>query len=579
MWTDNELWFEHVRGQSVVKNRTRDWMFIWWLLLVGLFGLLFWRVAFIQLGQGNDLFARAESQRIRTLVLPSARGKILDRNGYDLVSNVPIFQKVMFDPSRGLTYEKISRDEYNQLLVSNSSYPVMEIVDRDYLIGEDGAHILGYVGAISSKELQENLRVCPGKQFFNDSLIGRSGIEDYYDCELRGKDGELIVEVDTAGRLVRIMGRKDPVAGENLQLTVDKELQLYSAELMKDYKGAVIAMSPITGEIIAMGSYPSFDPNWFSLRQRNDDIERYSAQIGALFNDPDRSMLNRAISSAYPPGSIFKLISSLAGLESEKISESDYYEDTGVVTLGSYEFRNWYYLKYGAGEGQVNVVRALSRSTDTYYYDLGGKIGPDVIAEWARKFVMGSSTGIDLKGEAKGLIPDPEWKLQTKKERWYLGNTYHMAIGQGDVLATPLQLATITGPFVNGGFWCKPYLNQNNQSECHRIDSDDRNLEVVLEGMIGACSPGGTAGVFYNQPYQVACKTGTAEYGPRNELGRRATHAWFTMVGPMEKISNNWVLSKDNPIVVTVLVESGGEGSEKAAPVAKRIMDRWMGID
>jgi len=245
------------------------------------------------------------------------------------------------------------------------------------------------------------------------------------------------------------------------------------------------------------------------------------------------------------------------------------------VQMGTYQFRNWYYLKYGAGEGSMNVVKALARSTDTFFYDLGGKLGPDLMAKWARNLGYGSITGIEIPGEVSGLIPDPEWKLKTKNERWYLGNSYHMSIGQGDVLVTPIQVAQVTGVFANEGMICAPHLVKGDAS-CNKANINMADLETVIAGMRAVCSPGGTAVVFNDVPYGVGCKTGTAEYGPRDEFGRRETHGWITVMG----IGNNDEdMVRAKPFVVSVLVEGGGEGSIVAAPIAKEVMDYWYGLE
>jgi penicillin-binding protein 2 len=238
-------------------------------------------------------------------------------------------------------------------------------------------------------------------------------------------------------------------------------------------------------------------------------------------------------------------------------------EDTGEIKVNDFRFANWLYDRTGGTEGLVDAVKSLQRSNDTYFYKVGEWLGPDKLATWSRYFGLGSQTGIELPGEASGLIPDPLWKERTTGDRWYLGNTYHMAIGQGDVAVTPLQMALATAVIGNGGRWCQPSLLQDKPAECKELGISGENLKVVIDGMKAVCQPGGTAARWANFEMQVACKTGTAQYGGAES---DKTHAWFTVMAPA-----------DNPkIVLTILLEDAGEGSDTASPVARQVLSAWM---
>jgi len=556
-------------------KQSRKWFLGWWLCLVLGVGVLLLRAMELQVWSGEYFYARADDQRMRLVSIPASRGIIYDRNGEPLVRNVPVFRKLMIDPAKGLYLAVIDREEALAMKEIDEQVQVVEAVDRQYLYGKELAHVLGYLGETNEDEINASglvNQVC-AKKLELGSLIGRAGIESWLDCTLRGNDGTLLLEVDTSGGMVREFGREAPVSGNRVDLTIDLGLQKKAYESMGDKVGALVAMDPSNGEVLAMVSTPSYDPEWFGLKSRIDAKFQTNESLNDLFNAPGKPLLNRAVSSMYPPGSVFKLVTALAGLEENKIDANDLYTDTGIVQMGTYQFRNWYYLKYGAGEGSMNVVRALARSTDTFFYDLGGKIGPDGMAMWARNLGYGTLTGIEIPGEARGLIPDPEWKLSVKNERWYLGNSYHMSIGQGDVLVTPIQVAEVTSVFANEGTICAPHLVKSD-GKCNKVNVSSTNLETVIAGMRAACSPGGTASVFNEVAYGVGCKTGTAEYGPRDEYGRRETHGWITVMG----MGKNDVTEGDvKPFVVSVLVEGGGEGSVVAAPIAKEVMDYWYG--
>jgi len=280
---------------------------------------------------------------------------------------------------------------------------------------------------------------------------------------------------------------------------------------------------------------------------------------------------NRAISGMYPPGSTFKMVTTLAALQDDKLQSDFAYTDTGSITVNSFLYTNWYFTQHGRTEGLVDWTRALARSVDTFFYKVGEYTGPDTIAKWAKNLGYGTKTGIDIPGEVEGLIPTPAWKQQVKHEPWFLGNTYHMAIGQGDILATPLQVNLMTNILATDGKKCPPHLNKALNAQCSVLSLRPEAMEIIKSGMVKACSYGGTAFPLFSlnanpdEPF-VACKTGTAEYAGAD--GRIGTHAWLTAYAPVE-----------NPTLsVTVLVEAGGEGSKAAAPIARQVLVKYFNL-
>jgi len=410
--------------------------------------------------------------------------------------------------------------------------------------------VVGYVGEVSETEVGL-LKTSGGKYDAGDS-IGRAGIEAQYEERLRGEDGGRLVEVDSAGNFVREMGKKEPVKGENLQLTIDKDLQEKGLTSLNGRKGAVVASDPNTGEILALVSSPSFDPN------SRDAVQE------AMLN-PELPMFNRAIGAVYPPGSTFKMITTAAAISSGKVRSDFTFNDQGYISVGGSIFNNWLFTKGGGVEGAVGFSRAIVRSTDTFFYTVGEMTGPEIIGNWAKKFGLGQKTGIDLAGEVAGLMPSPDWKIKTKGEQWYLGNTYHVAIGQGDILATPIQINLMTDILATNGSKCGPHLIKG--TVCTNVEIDPAALKIIHEGMLGACSAGGTAYPLFDFVPKIACKTGTAEY--MAEDGKMRTHGWLTGFAPADKPK----------ISITAVLEGGGEGSDVAAPVVRKMLSVYFGVE
>jgi penicillin-binding protein 2 len=507
--------------------------------LIAVFFLLVGRLFWLSVVQAQHYQDISQENRVRLIYEDVPRGIITDRSGKVLVRNTP--------------------------------------EGREYLYAKELAHVIGYVGQADENDLKENEYLMLG-----DS-VGKSGLEKEYDWLLSGQKAERLVEVDTGGEIIRELGYKEGQSGQDLRLYLDWEMQKSAYDALGDEVGAAIVSKP-TGELLALVAKPSFDANIFTMT----DIKNKQEQVAFLFADESQPVFNRAITGLYPPGSTFKPITALAGLESGKISADTVYEDVGNLCFGEWCFGNWYYLQYGRKEGEVNLVKALQRSNDIYFYQVSRLLGINLLSDWAKNFGLTMLTGIDLPGEAEGFFPNAEWKEEVKGESWYLGDTLITSIGQGDILTTPIQIHTMTASLSNRGTMCSPQLLDSYQEvyerekwvtaekkECRNLGLDPNNLDLVLTGMKQACEPGGTGWPLFNfgiggestasagfKPIPVACKTGTAEFGDPQDK----THAWFVVFAPV-----------DNPeVVVTILAEKAGEGSSDAAPIAKEILTHYF---
>ncbi len=396
---------------------------------------------------------------------------------------------------------------------------------RKYPYGQAMGLISGYVNQVNEDDLKE--RKC-GLEFDHMDLIGRGGVEEKMDCSLRGKNGRRLIEVDALGRYVRELGREEPVSGQNLTLSLDAYWQEQAFQLLNGRKAVLLVSNPKTGEVLVMASSPSFDPNNFSFNKNDIAVNNY------LRDDSNFPLLNRAIAGRYHPGSVFKPVLAVAGLESGVISGETTFEDTGFIRVGDYTYSNWLWLKERRTEGQVNVVKALQRSNDVFFYKLGEKLGVDQIKQWAVRFGYGLKTGIELPGELAGIVPDAQWKKETKGETWFLGNTYHLSIGQGDLSVTPLQINQMTNIIANDGIKCPMTIlalpENEKRSRNEVLGIKKQTLTLVKEGMKRACQKGGTGWPLFGMKTEVACKTGTAEVGD----GTNDTHAWMTAFAPAD---------------------------------------------
>ena len=451
--------------------------------------------------------------------------QVIDHQYYQALASGNRIKLVSLPADRGVIFDRFSRP-----LARNAP------AGREYLLGEAAGQVIGYVGL-------------PAQAGESDrESVGQEGLEKYYDDQLRGVPGGILEETDAVGQVIRQISRSEPQAGNNLATTIDAGLQQQAYTLLAGRKGAVVASDPNSGEILALVSSPGFNPS----------------QVAKYLTDPDLPLFNRALGGEYPPGSVFKIITAAAALEEHKIDESTQIEDTGVINIGPYQYTNWYFTQYGRKEGWINIVAALKRSNDTFFYRLGEMLGIRALADWAKWFGVGNLTGIDLAGEAAGVMPEPDWKSSVKQEDWYLGDTLISAIGQGDILMTPLQVNQMTSLIAGQGKACRPHLV--GEADCQNLDISQSTLNLIIQGMNQVTQAGGTAFPFFDFPVRVAGKTGTAEFGPASAGQAAKTHAWFTAFAPADKPN----------IVVTVLLEGGGEGSAEAAPVAKDLLTYWF---
>ncbi len=579
------------------KTRTRfisDPHGAWWLgsgrallfssLLCLIFFILIFRLFALTIIDGHRYRVLADGNRTRELVIHASRGILFDRTGKPLVANIAQYRLISpcQEKINDICIVHLSKEEGEKL--SKSGLPAGSFLEveymRQYLYPEATAHVVGYTGELTSSELTDDYYTI--RKYRRGDRVGKMGAEAVFEERLRGRDGRELVEIDATGKILRVLGRDAQLAGENITLSLDAGIEEAAARAFPaGSKGAVVVTKPQTGEILALYSAPSFSLNAFSFGMAKEDYRAFA-------ENADRPMFDRAIGGVYPPGSTFKLVTSLAALEEGVIDKNTTIEDTGVITLGPFSFPNWYFLKYNKTEGQVDIVKALERSNDIFFYKTGERLGIHKLADWARRVGVGKTLGIELPGEAAGLMPDPVWKnlnfvskedRQARNNLWFTGDTYHVSIGQGYLLATPLQVNTWTNVVGSGGKLCRPSILKSQSANCKDLHIKKDSLERITEGMKRACETGGTGWPLFDfgirknagasasssgtlTKIPVACKTGTAEFGdPKNR-----THAWFTTFAPVA----------DPEISVTVLVEEAGEGSDVAAPVAKKILEAWF---
>lgn len=429
----------------------------------------------------------------------------------------------------------------NDLVLAEGTGP-----ERRYPLGVAAAHLVGYMAEATPDEIGCSEGVC----YNLGSYVGRAGAERLFERTLKGKNGGRVVEVDAGGAVVRELGSNQAEPGTDIQLSIDSRLQSAIAAATDHRVGAVVALD-LSGHVLGLYSSPSFDPLHVSLYLQ-DTSKQY--------------FLNRATSGIYPPGSVFKLVTAYAGLDSGEITADTLIEDTGEITIDQYRYGNWYFDQYGRTEGQLTLERALARSNDIFFYKTGELVGVDSLVRLARTFGLGHEAGIELAPESGGFVPDRLWRERLTGERWSLGNTYHLAIGQGDLLVTPLQVARMTAAAVSGRL-CTVSILKDTEIACDDLGLEAGDMEIVKAGMRAACSPGGTAFPFFDFVPGVLCKTGTAQHGAQKDMDDEP-HAWITVAYPA-----------DNPtIVLTVLLEAAGEGSYEAGPVAREILSAWRDL-
>lgn len=566
------------------------------LVLVITMTVLLIRLWDLQIMRGSELRKLSEQNRVRVKKILAPRGIIYDRTGKAIADTRPSFniyltpedikdfsQTVdglarLLNCDREEIIEKmkeasnmppsfpikirsdIPMDEVAKIEAHRVYIPGVSIriePKRNYPYGPSFAHVIGYVSEISPGELKNKLY----KNYSPGDYIGKYGIERAYESDLRGIDGEKRVEVDAVGREVRTLDIIDPIPGNDLHLNLDLDLQLAADKALENKKGAVVALDPRTGGVIVLVSRPGFDPNKFA-----SGISKADWQKIAL--DKAHPLLDRAIQSAYPPGSTYKVLMALHALELGLINEHTTFTCTGGMPFGSRTFKCWKH----AGHGTVNLHRAIVESCDVFFYNLGLKLGIDRIHEISDVVGLGHATGIDLPNEQKGLVPSTEWKRRRFNQPWYEGETLSVVIGQGAVWLTPIQLAQLSAFIANNGKDFKPQIVDRIVSPEGKIlktfepavkgemKFKEKNLRLVQDGMRDVVNqPNGTAYGSRLPNVLMSGKTGTAQAG--SEKTGLPDHAWFIAYAP----------AKDATIAMSILVESGGHGSSAAAPVAKII--------
>jgi penicillin-binding protein 2 len=574
------------------------------------FSALVLRLWFLQAVNGENYRAQSENNRIRVQEIPPFRGLILDRNGEPLVNNVPSFNlyitpdeaknkeqlirnlKTLINFESSDVLKKLSNIKKSQafqpvLVKKNLSREELATIEthqpnlvgaqvevryqRSYLYGNLGSHIIGYMGEISEKELASD----EYPEASSGDYIGKFGVEERWQKELNGEKGGENVEVDATGRKGPPLSKELPVSGKNLTLTIDKKLQATAETMLADKTGAIVAMDPANGEILAMASSPSFDPNSFIT-----GIDK--TEWKALITGKNSPLTNKAISGQYSPGSVFKIVMALAGLEEGAISQEDAVSCPGAYEFGGRAFHCW----QKKGHGGVNLHRALKESCDVYFYKLGNKLGIERIAKYAKMCGLGKKTDIELDSEKGGLIPNNEWKKKRFGVPWQPGETISASIGQSFVLVTPLQAAGLISTIFNGGKVYQPrvvkeikdgknIVYESKPTLVRELNVKRENLEIVKRGLVAVVNEAG--GTAYNsarlKEVTVAGKTGTAQVvaldkkssGDSNEY---KDHAWFVAVAPAE-----------NPkIAIAVVIEHGGHGGSAAAPFARDLIKEYLGI-
>ncbi len=543
---------------SGAQNRINSSRFhIFYIISFVVLLIFFARLFGLTIVSGSENRELAENNRIKLIEREAERGRILDRTGVVLAESEHVYLLEKDEQVSEITREQAKDLESQGLAGENFTGDLGKVrqeVRRRYAVSSAGSHVLGYTSEVQEEDLasDHNLNLVQS--------VGRLGLEQTYNEFLTGKAGRKLVEVDTFGKSVAILGEEETTPGQNIHTTLDADLQKVAFESLKKEaekvgtkRGATVIQNPQTGEVLALVSSPSFDPE----------------DIGKSVADLEKPFFNRAILGSYPPGSIFKMITALAGLESGQINGDTQIEDVGQFELGGSTFSNWFYNQYGKKDGVLKIEKAIARSNDIFFYKTAERVGLSGIREIAKRLGLGQKSGIDLPSEAVGLVPDEVWKQATHNDNWYLGDTLHLGIGQGFLLTTPIQMNVVTS-YVASGKLFKPYLVSKIEGGGEEFNFSGKiigesivkaeHLEIVKSGMRDACKVGGTGAPFFNAPYEVGCKTGTAE----KELGN--PHAWFTVFAPFE-----------NPqIALTVLIEDGGEGSSVAAPVAREIVDWWM---
>lgn len=539
----------------------------------------------------------AERNRIKALPILAPRGKILDRDGRVIVDNHSSFSVILsreglrrehlrvIAAGLHLNYKQLrerlegyrARPQYEQVVLKDElspgelafveahrsmpGFPEMELIHsqrRLYPRYGLAAHLVGYVGEVSEAELNtlEFAQYKPG------DVVGKAGIERQYNEVLMGVDGQRQVVVDSRGRVRQVFGLKEAIPGKNLQLTIDLDVQAVAELAMEGRRGAVVALDPRSGEILAMVSRPAFDPNRFAGRIRADDWKQ-------LVGDPETPLLNRAIQAQLAPGSTFKPLLAIAALETGVIDDGFTVSCRGGATF----YRRFFKCHVKKGHGLVDLHRAIVQSCDVFFYTVGNRLGIDRLAEYAELFGLGHRTGIDLPHEAAGVVPSSRWKLRNFRQKWYAGETISVAIGQGALTVTPLQLAYAVGGLAMGGVWYKPHLVKTaaRPEPVRQVALQPHHIAQVVYGMYGVVNEGGTGARARLPGVELCGKTGTAQLASNealknSKLGQTLKdNAWFVGFAPRE-----------SPEIVVVALFEAGEHGHLAAPIVRDVIKAYL---
>jgi penicillin-binding protein 2 len=610
--------YSSLNAQDSELHRFRVRIVIAGALVLLCFSVLIGRFVFLQIIQHDYYATRAEDNRISLVPIAPNRGVILDRNGTVMARNYTAFT-LEITPSKVANLEatieeletlveiqpkdkrrfrklleesrsfeslpirsRLSDEEVAVFTANRYRFPGVEVnarLFRQYPLGPVAAHALGYINRINKSDLAVIEQNQQEANYKGTDHIGKTGLEQKYEFELHGEAGYEEVEIDAGGRAVRNLSRTAPVTGNNLTLTLDARLQAIAEKAFGERRGALVAIEPSTGGILALVSTPTFDPNLFVDGIRTEDWDQ-------LNNSPDRPMVNRALNGAYPPGSTFKPFMALAALESGKRTPSQTIVDPGFFTFGGHTFRD---DKKG-GHGLVDMYKSIVESCDTYYYALANDMGIDSIARFMGQLGLGQKTGVDIEGESEGVLPSPEWKKRRFKrpeqKKWFAGETISIGIGQGYNAYTPIQLAQAVAVLANNGVMYRPhlvrYITNSKTGEKTLIEPEPlrtlpwkpQNIETIKRAMVGVNTEGTGARAFAGAEYVSGGKTGTAQLFSLKGAEYRASklrrelhdHGLFIAFAPADKPK----------IALAVLVENGGFGSQSAAPIARMVIDYYL---
>lgn len=553
----------------------------------------------IQILDHSEYWRRAEENRTRELFISAQRGLILDRDSNILAKNIASFKAMIIrenceDMDQSLdkiadilqlereeldnriekyitlpafrpiiVKEKLSEIEVARIEARRLEMPELIIQAepmREYPQGTFASHILGYMQEASLDDIQSGSYL--GRRL--GDMLGKTGIEKIYEEDLVGTEGQVLEVVDSLGRSVREIWRREPRAGKNITLTLDSDIQRTAEELLEGREGAVVVIDPKTGGVLALASFPNFDPNKFITRFTPEEWQ-------ALVSNPSHPLENRALRGLYSPGSLFKMTMGIVGLATGTVTDRTVFQCDGQALIYGHPFACW----YEPGHGLVNLYSALRQSCNIYFYNVGRRAGIEEIARYARMLGFGSKTEIDLTGEKEGLVPDAEWKRNTRSLPWYPGETISVSIGQGPLLVTPLQMACHTALVANRGLPVRPHLlKMEEKEELRPVAIPSTLFDKVIEGMWQVVNAEGTARSVKIAGMDICGKTGSTQVISREtaeklEESRRITktHSWFTGFAP-----------RQNPrVVVTIIVEHGGGGGETAAPLARKIFEVFRG--